>query len=449
MSAPVINASPTKEFFISIITKDISLLDAIKDLVDNCVDGARSLRGDGSYEGLFAHIEVKPSSFLIVDNCGGISVDTATNYAFRFGRAKGAPSIDGSIGQFGVGMKRALFKMGKKFEVNSVAKDSRFVLKVDVDQWTALMDEQGHERWELEFSEASEGESNAADTLGTTLEVTELYPSVAAEFGTTFFVQQLVASLQQAHAHSLDRGLDIKVNNFELRHRVATLLQSDAIKPIKLEKTYTVDDDGSRSIVKLTIYAGISDSSLKEAGWYIICNGRQVLGADKTPVTGWETKLEGSQGQATPGAHGQFSRFRGYAVFESDNAKALPWNTSKSSVDAESKVYQAARMEMANALRQVIDFLNDLDAERDSESTFLKDHVEEASPVPLSSVAVSARFTVPSRAATTSRKPTTVRVQFTRSVEDVEFAKNYFEVSSATKAGESVFEYFLERERED
>ncbi len=159
MSAPVINASPTKEFYISIITKDISLLDAIKDLVDNCVDGARSLRGDGSYEGLFAHIEVKPDSFLIVDNCGGISVDTATNYAFRFGRAKGAPSIDGSIGQFGVGMKRALFKMGKKFEVKSVAKDSRFVLKVDVDQWTALMDAQGHEKWELEFAEASEGES--------------------------------------------------------------------------------------------------------------------------------------------------------------------------------------------------------------------------------------------------------------------------------------------------
>lgn len=68
MSVPVINASPTKEYFISIITKDISLLDAIKDLVDNCVDGARSLRDDSNYQGLFVHIEVKSSSFSIMDN---------------------------------------------------------------------------------------------------------------------------------------------------------------------------------------------------------------------------------------------------------------------------------------------------------------------------------------------------------------------------------------------
>lgn len=447
MPAQVINASPTKEFFISIITKDISLLDAVKDLVDNCVDGARSLRGNGSYEGLFAHIEVKSDSFVIVDNCGGISVDTATNYAFRFGRVRGAPSIEGSIGQFGVGMKRALFKMGKKFEVKSVAADSRFVLKINVDEWTALVDEEGHEKWELEFAEVSEDESNSVDIRSTTLEVTNLYPSVAAEFGTDVFVQQLVGSLQQAHAYSLDRGLDVKVNNFELRHRLATLLQSGAIKPIKMEKIYSMDDGGTKFGVKLTIYAGISDSNLKEAGWYIICNGRQILGADKTSLTGWETKLDGSQGQATPGAHGQFSRFRGYAVFESDNAKVLPWNTSKSSVDAESRVYQAARMEMANALRQVADFLNSLDTERDSESTFLKDSVDEAEPVPLSSVAASARFIAPSRA--TSRRPTTVRVQFTRSVEDVEFAKTYFEATSATKAGEAVFDYFLAREKED
>jgi len=447
MSVPTINASPTKEFFISIITKDISLLDAIKDLMDNCVDGARSLRGDGRYQGLFAHIEVKPDSFIIVDNCGGISVDTAINYAFRFGRARGAPSVEGSIGQFGVGMKRALFKMGKKFEVKSVAADSRFVLKVDVDEWTALMDENGREKWEFEFTEVAESENNPIDIRSTTLEVTDLYPSVAAEFGTAFFVQQLVASLQHAHAHSLNLGLDIKVNNFELRHNVATLLQSDKIKSIKLEKTYPQEDDGIRSIVKLTIYAGLSDSNLKEAGWYIICNGRQVLGADKTPLTGWESKLE--ENQSTPAAHGQFSRFRGYAVFESDNAKALPWNTSKSGVDAESKLYQAARMEMVNALRQVIDFLNELDAERDSESTVLKECINEALPVPLSSVAVSARFIAPSRAATTIQRPTNVRVQFTQALDDVEFAKNYFEVTSATKAGEAVFDYFLDREREN
>lgn len=34
-------AIPTKDFFISMLIRDIELLDAVADLVDNCVDGAR------------------------------------------------------------------------------------------------------------------------------------------------------------------------------------------------------------------------------------------------------------------------------------------------------------------------------------------------------------------------------------------------------------------------
>lgn len=443
---PTIDASPTKEFFISILTKDISLFDAIKELVDNCVDGARSLRGDGPYEGLWAHIEVKPDSFVIVDNCGGIGVETATTYAFRFGRKKGAPTLDRSIGQFGVGMKRALFKMGKRFEVSSIALDSRFKLVVDVDEWTKVLDENGHEKWELEFTEVAENEANDESSRGTTLEVTELYQSVASEFGSDVFVQSLIERLEESHSQSLDNGLEIKVNNFELRHQAATLLVGDSIAPIKIEKNLSVDVDDQQRTVKLTIYAGLSESSLKDAGWYIICNGRQILGADKTPLTGWDYKLDSNS--RTPAAHGQFSRFRGYAVFESDNAKALPWNTSKSGVDAESAVYQVAKMEMFNALRQVVDFLNELDTERDTESTFLKDRVEAATPAKLSALRPSSRFVTPKRPIS-REKPKTVRVQYNQDIEDVDFAKEYFNVNSASKAGESTFQYFLQREREE
>ena len=163
-------------------------------------------------------------------------------------------------------------------------------------------------------------------------------------------------------------------------------------------------------------------------------------------MTGWETKVEG--GVSTPAAHGQFSRFRGYAVFESDSARALPWNTSKSGVDAESPVYQSAKMEMVNALRQVANFLNDLDAERDTESTFLKDQLDLARPGRLSGLPASSRFVAPSRP-TAVQRPTTVRVQFNQPVEDVDFAKNFFQVQSAGKAGEAIFGYFLEREREE
>ena len=34
-----IDASPVKSFFIEMLTRDIDLVDAILDLLDNCVDG--------------------------------------------------------------------------------------------------------------------------------------------------------------------------------------------------------------------------------------------------------------------------------------------------------------------------------------------------------------------------------------------------------------------------
>lgn len=37
-------ASPTKQFFVSMLTRDISLDDAILDLIDNCLDGAMRYR---------------------------------------------------------------------------------------------------------------------------------------------------------------------------------------------------------------------------------------------------------------------------------------------------------------------------------------------------------------------------------------------------------------------
>ena len=38
-------ASPTKQFFVSMLTRDINLADAILDLVDNCLDGASTACG--------------------------------------------------------------------------------------------------------------------------------------------------------------------------------------------------------------------------------------------------------------------------------------------------------------------------------------------------------------------------------------------------------------------
>jgi hypothetical protein len=131
------DANPTKEFFVSVLGKDISLIAAIIDLVDNCVDGARRTRpaASDSFDGLWIEIETDATRFSIKDNCGGISVDTAKTYAFRFGHPTTIALPDYATGQFGVGMKRALFKLGNHFTIESYTQSSAFSMDVPVDIW--------------------------------------------------------------------------------------------------------------------------------------------------------------------------------------------------------------------------------------------------------------------------------------------------------------------------
>src|SRR5712664_1935662 len=87
-----IYAGPTKRFFVSMLTRDIELKDAILDLIDNCVDGATrqlkgKLRGDKPYDGYTARLTLSARSFDISDNCGGIP-QAAIKDAFLLGRPK-------------------------------------------------------------------------------------------------------------------------------------------------------------------------------------------------------------------------------------------------------------------------------------------------------------------------------------------------------------------------
>src|SRR5437016_369564 len=97
-----INASPTKDLFVEMLTRDVALIPAIIDLADNCTDGARNIRPDKSWTGLVVDIEANPERFVIDDNTGGMSVEIARHYAFRFGRPRGGRVVKGEVGRFGV-----------------------------------------------------------------------------------------------------------------------------------------------------------------------------------------------------------------------------------------------------------------------------------------------------------------------------------------------------------
>lgn len=429
-----IEAHPTKGLFITMLVKDIGLIRSIVDLVDNSVDGAKRIRGDGDYDGLSVRIEINEDCFRTTDNCGGITVEVARNYAFRFGRLEDAPSVRHSVGQFGVGMKRALFKMGNWFRVESKSADSRFVVEVDVEQWSR------EEDWSFEFRELDEGTLEVAqDEQGTAITIEQLHDNVSSSFALENFRSKLREELEQAHIESMDRGLSVTLNGIPLRSDPLELLNSEELKPALMEISYK---DGL-SPVKVKIFAGIARSDPSSAGWYVFCNGRLVLGQDQSNITGW--------GEAIPKYHNQYSRFRGYVFFDSDDAGNLPWNTTKTGVDSDSPIYQAVRLEMMKLSRPVIQFLNRLDAEKERDDEHgrpLETAVKAAPPTTISNIKVEGNFAAPEPPRRRMR-PNTASIQYRKPAEEVERAKTLLQVGTNREVGEKTFEYFLEMESEE
>ena len=65
-----VDASPVKSFFVSMLTRDIQLEEAILDLLDNCVDGILRSKGSSGprpYDGFKADITFGADSFSIHD----------------------------------------------------------------------------------------------------------------------------------------------------------------------------------------------------------------------------------------------------------------------------------------------------------------------------------------------------------------------------------------------
>lgn len=426
-----IDAMPTKDFFISMLVRDIDLVDAIADLFDNCVDGARRLKPTGKYDGLTVRIKTSPSEFNITDNCGGIPVDVARSYAFRFGRPEGMPSTKHGIGQFGIGMKRALFKLGRKFAIESTTKDASFQIAVDVDKWKE------NPEWNFAFDRLHEGERNESDRWGTKVVVTNLNEGIANSFGLENFRNSLREKLEAKHRETMSRGLGVKLNGVQLRFTPSVLLQyREELRPAFFEKNYS---KVGKSPVSVQLWVGVSSSDPVSAGWYIYCNERLVLGPNQSEVTGW--------GDGLPRFHNQYARFRGYAYFDCDDPNLLPWNTTKNGVEADSELYRAVRQQMVSLARPVVDFLNALrreERESDREGPMFT-VLEKAKPTALEVVKTSPTFVRPQERRVKAL-PRSGTISYSKPLEEIAAAQKVLKVSSRRAVGEKTFEYFYKAE---
>ncbi len=356
----VVSLEPTKAFFVNMLTKDIELEDAVLDLLDNCVDGAlRSAKNPANperpYEGYFAELAFSGTEFSIKDNCGGIS-NGVRDSAFRLGRPPGDKTDENlaTVGTYGIGMKRAVFKMGYDIRVQSHTDHSGFSVHISRD-W---MTKEG--TWKIPVDDFT-----SEDPPGTMIAVTDLRPEVAAAFdGPASFRDSFRSRVSQYYSVLIEKGFEVRIDKkpipaMPLSLRSANLeavAETTGLAPY----IYQSDNNGVHVEVMVGFFAPFDSDPdedptagrAEEAGWTIVCNDRVIVYKDKTILTGW--------GDGAPNYHPQFRQISGLVTFTSPEPAKLPITTTKRGINAQNPVFLEVRKRMRDGLKVFTSFTNSL-----------------------------------------------------------------------------------------
>lgn len=382
-------ASPTKQFFVSMLTRDIKLEDAILDLIDNCLDGALR-QGNGNkptYDKYWVQITLAKDHFSIEDNCGGIPREVAKNYAFKMGRDPNdnRDSDTETIGMYGVGMKRAIFKMGRNAIVKTRHDKGGNQDTYEVAITAAWLDATN---WDpLPINEPTEA-NEKLDAAGTKICVTDLNEGVARHFANPAFVNEVTTAISQHFTMFLQWGFKIEING-------------QSVAPVHVEVLVSPRQDGpapyvfrkTTGDVTVSITVGLNTSRRSEgddddddvdfsgqrasatAGWTVLCNDRAVIVGDKSRLTGWGDL------PLVPLYHPQFSVITGIIEFRAKDAKRLPVTTTKRALDASSELWLESLVKMKEGMRVWISYTNDWKNHPRSDQ---QSHWQDAQPLALS-----------------------------------------------------------------
>ena len=356
-----LHSDPTKTFFVDMLTRDISLEDAILDLLDNCVDGAlRASQGTKEkkkFSGYRADIQFSNNRFAISDNCGGIPEENL-KYAFTHGRPPGQGDVGiATVGIYGIGMKRAIYKLGIEATVATKCK----TLACEVPFTKSWM---SNNSWILPL----QGTKQQFESDGTIVEVTSLRAEVKQAFGIGLrdFERKLTELISEHYAYIIGDGFSVSINDKKVKGKPIDLsFQKINKNTTGMQPYFWQRETGSvRVFLAVGFYAEppskneIDESTSEDenwksehSGWTVLCNHRVVAYCDKTFLTGWGDK-------PIPRFHDQFNAIRGIVVFESDNAALLPTTTTKRGLDTGKALYAQVKNVMKDGLRLFIDSTN-------------------------------------------------------------------------------------------
>jgi len=337
----IVDTQPTKEVVVSGLTKDASVEACIFDLIDNSIDAARErLLEEDPQEGIsmpddFSFFEIKLNisgdGVSIADNCGGIPIAALRDMVLRFGK----PSSQAlGIGVYGVGLNRAIFKLGRLSTLQTDTGKARAELTLNVSEY--LKDDKN---WGLPALQVpSQG------IVGTELAISQPPTEIEELIADETFISELKNDISRRYSKFLDRGLTLILNT---DHVVGNVVNMRENGPFPIEKKFYKTKNGVSILFQVgdhedhrfkgePNYNQEENKSLTpEYGWTIYCNDRAIVVSDTTRLTGWDTRF-----------HSEFYGFVGTVNFLSEDPSLLPWNTTKTDLDLNNAAYKLALEDM-------------------------------------------------------------------------------------------------------
>jgi hypothetical protein len=433
------DATPEKRLFISLITRDIPLVAAFLDLIDNSINAAvepyadrllsardydRVLHDDSIVPTVEITLRISPDSIEIRDTAPGISAEIAKDHVFKFGRGSNESHSGDRLSVYGVGLKRAIFKLGNKITMRSDHVAGGFDLKLDVAAWAKLTDQP----WTFDISPRHPAK---AEACGTTITVRELHDEVKRRLADGVFESQLRDTISKTYAFYLAKFVNVFVEKTKVEG------VDIGIGTNHTSQEFKVGD------VSCSITAGIGTpqgGSFRDrsSGWFVLCNGRSVISADKSALTGWA-------GAGLPIFQPKHRPFLGTVFFVSRDAEQLPWTTTKSGINEDSAIWQEAKRHMVTVGRAVVSFLDSRYTEEGTEvpSTDLQDVAGPRMSVIAAAVSERRSFVPPKRP-----PPATTKIQYEAKIGDVKRIEDYLKRPGmgGSAIGRHTFNYFLRNE---
>ena len=164
------------------------------------------------------------------------------------------------------------------------------------------------------------------------------------KFSDPDYGREILKDIGARYGKFLDKGLRLKVNRAYAENSIVGMRDNSYFH----EDPRIMEFDGVKIYMEIgqhekhhfTIEEGydksVNPNLTQDYGWTIFCNDRAILMYDRTPKTGW-----------TKTFHNEFYGMVGRVNFVSQDPALLPWNTLKTDVDTNNKVFIEALSHMA------------------------------------------------------------------------------------------------------